>query len=507
MTKLTNPHRRRKKTSAAQDAAPLPPYITRTAPVYDILNEEQISAIEQAAEDILEKIGIEVRHEPSLKLLRDAGCKIDGERVVFERGFCRKLVMDNAPSEFVQHARNPEKSIKIGGDAMVLVPVYGPPFVAATDIDRRYGTLEDFNNFVRLAHMSPEMHHTGGPICEPTDIPVPKRHLDMNYSHLALSDKCFMGAVTSKERAEDTITMCEIVFGKDFVADNCVVTALINCNSPLVLDETMLDAAHVYAAANQATVITPFMIAGASSPTTVAGLCAQSLAETLVGMAITQLVRPDAPVLFGFMMLGMSMRSGSPIRYDETWKSMLIAGQLARRLGVPYRCGGSSSNSKLPDAQSGWEGALYVMYAMLSGVNFLIHATGTLEAGLVANFDKFLIDCDMLGAASRMMSGVDTSPDALAFDAIAEVGPAGNFLSCAHTMARYKTVFYQPSNADGDSFEQWTAAGGLDAAQRAIGRRHEMLANYVAPALDPEIDAALQAFMNERRAVLPDSFA
>ena len=499
--------RRRKKTPASKDAAPLPPYITRTAPVYDILHEEQVTAIEEAAEDILEKVGVEVRHEPSLQLLRKAGCKIEGERVTFERGFCRKLVMDNAPSEFIQHARNPEKSVKIGGDSLVLAPVYGPPFVAATDIERRYGTLADFNNFVRLAHMSPELHHTGGPICEPTDIPVPKRHLDMNYGHLSLSDKCFMGAVTSKERAEDTITMCEIVFGKEFVDSNCVVSALINLNSPLVLDETMLDAAHVYAAANQATVVTPFMIAGASSPTTIAGLVAQSLAETLVGMAITQLVRPGAPVMFGFMMLGMSMRSGSPIRYDETWKSMLMAGQLARRLGVPYRCGGSSSNSKIPDAQSGWEGALYIMYAMLSGVNFLIHATGTLEAGLVANFDKFLIDCDVLGAASRMMSAVDTSPDALAFDAIAEVGPAGNFLSCAHTMARYKTVFYEPSNADSDSFEQWTAAGGLDAAERATKRRYDMLAKFEAPPLDPEIDATLKAFMDKRRAVLPDSFA
>ena len=504
---MAEPRRRRKKVSASQDVAPSPPYITRTAPVYDILNEEQIVAIEEAAEDILERVGVDVRHEPSLKLLREAGCKIHGDRVMFERGFCRELVTKNAPSEFVQHARNPEKSIKVGGDALVLVPVYGPPFVAATDIERRYGTLEDFNNFVRLAHMSPELHHTGGPICEPTDVPVSKRHLDMIYGHLALSDKCFMGAVTSKERAEDTMRMCEIVFGKEFVDNNCVVSALININSPLVLDETMLDAAHVYAAANQATVITPFMIAGASSPTTVAGLVAQSLAETLVGMAITQLVRPGAPVMFGFMMLGMSMRSGSPIRYDETWKSMLIAGQLARRLGVPYRCGGSSSNSKLPDAQSGWEGALYVMYAMLSGVNFLIHATGTLEAGLVANFDKFLIDCDMLGAASRMMSGIDTSPDALAFDAIAEVGPAGNFLSCAHTMARYKTVFYQPSNADGDSFEQWTAAGSLDAAERATKQRYDMLAKYEAPPLAPEIEAALNAFMDERRAVLPDSFA
>ena len=499
--------RRKGRTSVPEAPVTYPPYITRTAPTYDILSEDQAVDIEEAAEDILQNIGVEVRHAPSLELLKKAGCHIAGNLVKFERGFCRKMVKDNAPSEFVQHARNPEKSVKIGGNSLVLVPIYGPPFVAATDIERRYGTLEDFNNFVRLAHMCPELHHTGGPICEPTDIPVSKRHLDMNYGHITLSDKCFMGAVTSKERAEDTIRMCVIVFGKEFVDNNCVVSALINLNSPLVLDETMLDAAHVYAAANQATVITPFMIAGASSPTTVAGLVAQSLAETLVGMAITQLVRPGSPVMFGFMMLGMSMRSGNPIRYDETWKSMLMAGQLARRLGVPYRCGGSSSNSKVPDAQSGWEGALYVMYAMLSGVNYLIHATGTLEAGLVANFDKFLIDCDMLGAAARMMTGVDTSPDALALDAIAEVGPAGNFLSCAHTLERYKTVFYIPSNADGNSFEQWSAEGSLDAAQRANKRVHTMLGEYKKPALDPAVDEALVDFMDRRRAVLPDSFA
>jgi trimethylamine--corrinoid protein Co-methyltransferase len=504
---LSQPKRRRNKNAASQPVETPPPYITRTAPTYDILSEQQAVDIEEAAEDILQNIGIEVRHAPSLKLLEEAGCHVEGQLVKFDRGFCRNLVKEHAPSEFVQHARNPAKSVRIGGKNMVLVPVYGPPFVAATDIERRYGTLEDFNNFVRLAHMSPEMHHTGGPICEPTDIPVSKRHLDMNYGHLAYSDKCFMGAVTEGERAEDTIKMCEIVFGEEFVAQNCVVTALINCNTPLVLDETMLDAAHVYAAAGQACVIAPFVIAGASSPTTIAGAAAQAQAETLAGMAITQLVRPGAPAIYGFMMLGMSMRTGSPIRYDETWKSMLIAGQLARRLGVPFRCGGSSSGAKTPDAQSGWEGALYMMYAMLSGVNFLIHATGTLESGLVANFDKFLIDCDMLGAASRMMTSVDTSPEALALDAIAEVGPAGNFLSCAHTMERYKTAFYMPSNADGDSFEQWSAAGSLDAAQRANQRMHRMLGEYEQPALDPAVNEALVDFMNQRRAVLPDSFA
>lgn len=498
--------RNAENTEAAQAATP-PPYLRRSAPVYEILDEEQIVAIEEAAEDILSEIGVEVRHEPSLRLLRAAGVDVRGEHVHFPRGFCRKLVQENAPAEFVQHARDPARSVRIGGDAMVLVPIYGPPFVSARDLPRRYGRLEDFNAFVKLAHACPELHHTGGTICEPTDIPVPKRHLDMIYGHLRYSDKPFMGAVTAGDRADDTVRMCEIAFGKEYVAQHCVTTNLINLNSPLMLDETMLDAAHVYAAAGQATVITPFIIAGASGPTTVAGSVAQSLAETLAGMAIVQLVRPGAPVIFGYMMMGMNMRTGGPLRFDETWKSMLIAGQLARRLGVPYRCGGSSTSSKVLDAQAGWEGALYMMFSMLAGVNFMIHATGTLEAGLVANFDKFVLDCDMLGAASRMITGVDVSAEEIGLDAIREAGPGGNFLATAHTLARYRTAFYDSPLTDGSSFEQWRDAGSMDAAERANHRMRRMLAEYEAPPIDPGVDEALLDFMNRRRAVLPDSFA
>ena len=499
--------RRRRAKDNAQAPVEAPAYFRRTAPVYDILNEENIARIESAAEDILSNTGVAVRHEPSLKLLREAGVEVDGEQVRFPRGFCRKLIQDNAPAEFIQHARNPVRSVRIGGDSLVLAPVYGPPFVAAEDIERRYGTLDDFHNFVKLAYMCPEMHHSGGTICEPTDVPVSKRHLDMIYAHMRYSDKPFMGAVTAGDRAADTMAMCDILFGKDFVDSHCVTMGLINTNSPLVLDETMLDAAHVYAARGQATVITPFMISGASSPVTVAGSVALSLAETLAGMAIVQLVKPGAPVIFGYMMLGMSMRTGSPIRFDETWKSLLIAGQLARRLGVPYRCGGSSSSSKILDAQAGWEGALYMMFSMLAGVNFMIHATGTLESGLVANLDKFVLDCDVLGAAARMMTEVTVTDDDLALDAVDTVGPGGNFLDSAHTMARYRTVFYESMISNHDSFEQWTAAGSENATQRANKRMHHLLDDYKAPALDTAVDEALQAFIRKRKAELPDSFA
>lgn len=498
---------RRRAKETPKESVEIPKPFRRTAPVYNILSEEKVARIEAAAEDILSNTGVTVRHEPILKLLREAGIEVDGELVKFPRGFCRKIIQDNAPSEFTQHARNPDKSVRIGGDSLVLAPVYGPPFVAAEDIERRYGTLEDFHNFVKLAYMSPEMHHSGGTICEPTDIPVSKRHLDMIYAHMLYSDKPFMGAVTSGERAEDTMEMCDILYGKEFVDSHCVTIALINTNSPLVLDETMLDAAHVYAARGQATIITPFMISGASSPVTVAGSVALSLAETLAGMAIVQLVKPGAPVIYGYMMLGMSMRTGSPIRFDETWKSLLISGQLARRLGVPYRCGGSSSSSKILDVQAGWEGTLYMMFSMLAGVNLMIHATGTLESGLVANFDKFVLDCDILGAAARMMTEVSVTDDDLAIDTINTVGPGGNFLDSAHTMARYKTAFYESKVSDHDSFEQWTAAGAKTGTQRANIRMRQLLEDYKAPPLDADIDQALQTFIQKRKTELPDSFA
>lgn len=484
-----------------------PPYVTRTVPPFELLGEEGLSLIEMRADDILEEIGVEVRHEPSLALLRAAGANVKGSRVRLPRGLCRSLVTDNAPGKFLQHARNPERSVCFGGNACILAPAYGSPFVSGLDTPRRYATLDDFNNFVRLSQITPNLHHAGGVICEPTDIPVSKRHLDMVYGLIRYSDKPFMGMVTSGERAEDSMRMAELVFGEEFVARNCVVAALINLNSPLLLDETMLDAAHVYAKRGQATIITPFIIAGASGPTTVAGILAQSLAETLVGMAIMQLVRPGTPVVYGFVMMGMNMKTGSPLRFDETWKCIVVAGQLARRLGVPYRAGGSSSSSKLPDFQAGWEGATYLTYSLLSGVNLVLHATGTLETGLTLNYEKYVLDCDMLGAAARMLTAIDLSEAEFALDAVREAGPTGNFLATAHTMARYREAFYDSALSDGNSFEQWQEQGGLDAVQRANKYLRKVLDEYDAPPLDPAVDEALKDFICRRKAVLPDSFA
>ncbi len=488
------------------------PYITRRIPVFQVLEDEGLSQIERNADTILEEIGIEFRGDPAaLQLWRDAGADVQGERVHFPPGLCRSLVQQSAPREFIQHARNPARNITIGGPHCVLVPAYGSPFVRDLDNGRRYASLADFQNFVKLAYLSPALHHSGGTLCEPVDIPVNKRHLDMVYSHIRYSDKPFMGSVTAPERAEDTVALARIAFGDDFVdpatgTEKTTVTSLINANSPLVFDATMLSAARVYAQHNQATVISPFILAGAMSPVTVAGTCAQILAEALAGMAFTQLVRAGAPVVFGTFASSISMQSGAPtFGSPEPALVLYVCAALARRIGVPFRSGGGLCGSKIPDAQAAYEAANTLQTAMLAGVNFMLHTAGWLEGGLVMSYEKFIMDADQAGMMQVFMGGVDMSDDGQAMDAIREVGPGKHFLGCSHTQANFETAFYRSNIADNNSFEQWEAEGGLDAAQRANKVWKKALADYQAPALDPAVDEALQAFITRRKAEMPDA--
>jgi len=305
--------RRGPAESEAQEVPKAPAYIKRKIPHYSILSDDELSVIEENADTILEKVGIVFSEDQeTLDIFSSAGASIDGERVRFPRGMCRKIIQDSAPKEFIQHARNPERSVVIGGDNMVLVPAYGPPFVHNLDEGRRYATIEDFRNFVKLAYMSDNLHHSGGTICEPVDLPVNKRHFDMVYSHIKYSDKAFMGSVTAAERAQDSVDMAKIVFGDEFVDNNCVLISLINASSPMAFDATMLGALKVYARNNQATIVTPFIVAGAMAPVTAAGVTAQSLAEGMAGMALTQLIRPGTPVVYGNFVTAMSMKSGAP---------------------------------------------------------------------------------------------------------------------------------------------------------------------------------------------------
>jgi trimethylamine--corrinoid protein Co-methyltransferase len=482
------------------------PFIERNIPYMELLDDAGLELLERNADTVLEEIGIEFRDDPeALAILKAGGADVDGERVRFPRGLCRELIQQHAPAEFTQHARNPERSTIIGGKRTVLVPAYGSPFVRDLDEGRRYASIEDFRNFVKLAYMSPGIHHSGGTVCEPVDLPVNKRHFDMVYSHLKYTDKPFMGSVTAPSRAQDTVDMAKIVFGDEFVENNTVCTSLINANSPMTYDDTMLGALKVYARNMQATVISPFILAGAMSPVTVAGTVTQILAEALAGMAFAQMVRPGAPVVFGTFASAVSMQSGAPtFGGPEPSHVLYIAAQLARRLGVPFRSGGGLCASKLPDAQAAYEAANTLQTAALAGVNFMLHTAGWLEGGLVMSYEKFLMDADQANMIAILLKGVDLSENGQAMSALREVGPGNHFLGAAHTQANFEDAFYRSSLADSNSFEQWTEEGGTDCAQRANKQLKKMLNAYEAPPLDPAIDEALLAFMEQRKNSFPD---
>jgi trimethylamine--corrinoid protein Co-methyltransferase len=504
--------REAKRVARAARAASSVPYITRSIPYYEVLGEEGLATIEHNADTILAEVGIEFREDPeSLSIWRAAGAEVEGERVRFPRGMCRELVRATAPREFTQHARNPARSVVIGGRNTVFAPAYGSPFVRSLDEGRRYARIEDFRNFVKLAYMSNSLHHSGGTICEPVDLPVNKRHLDMVYSHLKYSDKAFMGSVTAPERAADSVAMANLVFGAE--PDDPVtgrpkttIINLINVNSPMTYDATMLGAAKVYARANQALIITPFILAGAMSPVTVAGTVAQTLAEALAGLAFVQLVNPGAPVVLGSFASSISMQSGAPtFGTPEPALVLYTMAALARRLGIPFRSGGSLCASKIPDAQAAFESANTLLPTCLAGVNFVLHTAGWLEGGLAMGYEKFVMDVDQAGMMHTLLAGVDLSVNGQALDAMHEVGPGKHFLGCAHTQANFENAFYRSPLADNNSYEQWEAEGSPDMTKRANALWKKQLAEYVPPPMDPAIDEALLDYMTRRKAASPDS--
>ncbi len=496
--------RRAERTAVRHEVAR---FIERRIPNFGILDEEALQIIEGNAETVLEEIGVAFVDNPAaLQRWREAGADVRGERVHIPRGLARQLCQ-TAPARFTQHARNPDRSVEIGGKSLVLAPVYGPPFVRDVEGGRRYATIEDFRDFVRLTYMSKWLHHSGGTLCEPTDIAVNKRHLDMLHAHMTLSDKPYMGSVTDPVRAGDSVAMSKILFGGDFVEQNTVMTSLININSPLTFDSVMMGALEVYAAANQACIVSPFIVGGAMAPVSVAGTLTQVLAEGLAGVAYAQLVRPGAPVVFGAFVTSIDMNSGAPtFGTPEASKILYGAGQLARRLNLPFRSGGALCGSKLPDAQAAYETANTLNAALLGGVNFMLHSAGWLEGGLVAGFEKFVMDADQLGILHSLAEGVDVSENAQAMDAIREVGPGGHFLGCAHTQANFKDAFWRTELLDYKPFETWADEGAKDTQSIAAERCRKMLNAYEAPALDPAVEEALEDYMAKAKLREPDAF-
>ena len=355
--------------------------------------------------------------------------------------------------------------------------------------------------------MSKWLHHSGGTVCEPTDVPVNKRHLDMLHAHMTLSDKPFMGSVTEPSRAQDSVDMCGVLFGEDFVQQKTVMTSLININSPMTFDDVMMGSLEVYAKNNQACIISPFIVGGAMAPVSVAGTLTQVLAEVLAGIAYSQLVRKGAPVIFGAFVTSIDMNSGAPtFGTPEASHITYGAGQLARRLNLPFRSAGSFCGSKLPDAQAAYETSNSLNMGLLSGVNFMLHACGWLEGGLVSSFEKFVMDADQLGTLHHLARGVQMDEDAQALDAIREVGPGGHYLGCAHTQANFKSAFWKSDLLDYKPFETWYDEGARDTQTLATARVERMLGDYRQPEMDPATREALDAFVAQRKAAEPDSF-
>ena len=499
--------RRRKSSVASNSPSSAPACIRRRIPPYELLDEEALVGLEQHADWLLSEIGIEIRDDPeALELFRQAGASVDGELLRFDPGHARALCA-TAPSTYTMYARNPARNIEFGGDNLVFGSAYGSPFVSDLEGGRRYGTLADFQNFVKLTYLSPWLHHQSGTICEPVDIAVNKRHLDMVYAHLRYSDKPFMGSVTAPERARDSLAMARIAFGEEFMREHLVIQGNINVNSPLVYDNTMTAALRTYAAANQGNVISPFIMGGAMSPVTQPALIAQAHAEVMVGIALTQLVCPGAPVVYGSFLTTMDLKSGAPtFGTPESTLATLAISQLSRRMGLPFRCGGHLTSSKVADAQAMLESVNAMNPAIMAGANFIFQAAGWLESGLTIGYEKFVMDAEQCGALARVVQGLTIDSDQLAVDAYREAGTGTNFLGVEHTMRHYRDVNFDASLSDASPFEQWSEAGSLDMQQRACAQWKKMLSDYELPPIDPAIDEALLDYIARRKMSMEDAW-
>ena len=477
----------------------------RRIPTYELLEEAALERIEAQAEWLLREIGIEFRDDAeALRLFRDAGASVSGSRVRFDSGHARALCA-TAPKRFHMAGRDPARSITLGGDHVVLMPAYGPPFVTDLDRGRRYATIEDFRSFVKLAFASPWLNHGGGTLCEPVDLPVNKRHLDMVYAHLRYSTKPFMGSVTAPERAEDSIEMARLVFGAEALEETCVIQGNINVNSPLVYDGVMSGALKAYARAGQSAVVSPFILGGAMGPVTQPALLAQAHAEAMAGIALSQLVRKGAPMVYGVFLTTMDLKTGAPtFGTPEANLSTFAIAQLGRRLGLPVRCGGHLTAAKTADGQAMLESATSMMAGILAGSNFIFHAAGWLEGGLTVGYEKFVMDLEHCGLLRRLLDGLTVDDEQLAAEAYREAGPGETFLGTAHTLRHFETANHPAELADTTPYEQWVEQGRLDLERRANRRWKRMLEDYEAPPIDPAVDEALLDFMARRKAALPD---
>jgi trimethylamine--corrinoid protein Co-methyltransferase len=472
-------------------------------PRYEILDESSMQELERGWRRIVSELGIDFLHDEAIAAFEAEGQTVEGQLVKFDPDWILDKVK-LAPREFDLQARNPEHTIHVGGNHMAFGAVYGCPFVRE-GIERREATYADFENLVRLSQAFPQLDTPGGTICEPNDKPLDSRHLDMVYALLTLSDKPFMGSVTSGPNAEDTVAMAEMVFGRESLERDPAIISLINVNSPLRYDDRMLSALLAYAKANQALVITPFLLMGAMSPVSIPSTLAQQVGEALAGIALVQTIRPGCPVVFGSFLSNTDMQSGSPsFGTPESAVGLLCTGQIARHYGLPFRGGGGLTSSQTVDAQAAYEAAMTLWPTFLAGTNFVMHSAGWLESGLVSCYEKFIVDVELLRMLHEVFEPLKIDEETLAYGAHQEVGQGGHFLGAMHTLERFRECFYRPLLSSTENYERWSRNGGNDAAARATEIWKKTLDEFEEPAMDAGLKEELKAYVDRRRTELGD---
>lgn len=479
------------------------PYLERGLPLVEPLNQEQIDRIDHESMRILEEVGVLFRDPIALEDWKKAGAHIEGELVKFDREHIRELI-SSIPTDITFHARDPQKNVKLGGKNSIFVPMTGAPYLRDLEDKRRNPTLDDLAMFHKLSQMLPAIHSSAHHIVEPMDHAVAHRHLRITYSSMKYSDKTFMGMTTSGKNAEDVLDMCEILFGKDFVAENAVVTGNCNGNSPLVWDETMLGAMRAFAKRKQPILCSPFVLGGANTPASVVPSVVQLNAEALSALAYTQVIQKGARAIYGHYLSTVSMKSGAPMAGTPEISLMnFIIGQLARFYNVPWRTSNTLGGAKTFDAQAGYESASTMMAALLSGAHYIWHSAGWNEAGMHCSVAKFVVDAEQCAMGHRMMEGPRWDDFEEALNAVRDIGPGGHYLGHPHTLANFERAMFMPELFDNNSIEQWKADGSKEITQRALEYAKKLLQDYEEPKLDEAKNAALLDYIAKREEDIP----
>lgn len=457
---------------------------------FELLSTADLEQIHRTSMRLLEQVGIAFPQEEALAVFRQHGARVEAGRVYLTEPQVMDRLRD-IPEQFTLHARNPQRSVTIGGGSTVFAPGYGAPFLVDAELGKRGATLEDYHNLAKLSHALPNQDLTGYLLVDPEEAPM--AHLHMLYAHMTHSDKPFIGSTAGREGAGQTLAMARILFGD--LGDRAVTISLINSLSPLGYSTEMLDVLMVYARARQPMVIAALAMAGSTGPVTLAGMLAMQTAELLAGIVLTQLISPGMPVVFGSTSTNIDMKSGALCIGSPELSQMIAAhAQLARFYNIPSRSGGSLTDASYPDAQAGFESMMGLLTTANSGVDFVLHSAGILSSYLAFSYEKFVLDDEMCGMVRRLRRGFTVSPETLAYDVIAKVGSGGNYLMEDHTVERCRTEFWKPGVVDRAGLEVWMTGGRKDAVARARARWQKLVREHKDPEMDGTVAQQLRVY-------------